>query len=353
MSGATISLLQSQSIQALANTINIADLVIDLKSSTKLVVKDPTTGIKLVFTGAGLAGGYIGSYFILSEGQVTGIDLSVNGVDVATGSGYTTFTATLILAAITGSLAVHNATPLLDLWFGEQQTLSGSAAAVKTNVAFLSQYSKIVEVDIVGDPLVVSVQKFDANQAFLDKVTGGFEISDTKADVKGSLAALESDHAHINSISLSDGATSMLRLTQAQATQFVDALALISSPEILAVQSINNAWTTVGHGDHLQISDIAGVDTITGGGAHEHFNFGADFGSATITDFYQHQTATDHDTIVLAASEFVNGAQTLLSDLHSNGANVDIVAGADVLTIDNITRHDFKAALTAGYVKFV
>jgi hypothetical protein len=80
-----------------------------------------------------------------------------------------------------------------------------SAATIATDLASLETEARHIESIIsTGGPIVVSTATFTNDQAALDEVAGGFGISDTVADITGALPNLAAD-AHINSITAADG----------------------------------------------------------------------------------------------------------------------------------------------------
>jgi hypothetical protein len=75
----------------------------------------------------------------------------------------------------------------------------------------------------------VTVAQFQANEALLDQIPGGFAISDKAAQVSAQLAALNGD-PNITAIALTNGGTPALTLTVAQALDDTKALSKISGP---------------------------------------------------------------------------------------------------------------------------
>src|SRR5262249_20838034 len=117
----------------------------------------------------------------------------------------------------------------------------------------------------------------------------------------------------------------------------------------LATQETNGSWDIAGHGDAVTIADIAGVDTIDGGGLSDRFVFSAGFGQASILDDASHWSGAGHDTIQLAKSEFANFA-AVLSDASVAQGHVTISAtNGDKLMLDGFTT---LAQLQAGSADF-
>jgi hypothetical protein len=228
-------------------------------------VSDPSSGVTLELTGTGFASENFFGYTILSAGTVTGFTFSLKGVTFAIGTGYSV-PASTIDTAIEDSVFAGNASPILALWFSVPVALAGTAAEISKNLAFLAQYTDITAVDIKGtDLLTVNVAEFKKDQTLLNVVTEGFAVSDTEANVAAGLAKLLADVSHIKSIELTDGATPALKLTTGQATKYDSVIALLTGDYILETVAGGGAVTTTGHGNDLQIADIAGKDTITGG----------------------------------------------------------------------------------------
>ena len=108
-----------------------------------------------------------------------------------------------------------------------------------------------------------------------------------------------------------------------------------------------------GAGDGLTIDDVAGADTIIGGGSGETFVFASGFGTATIMDFHSHLSGSGHDTIELQAAMFGQTSKSaqsadwsaLLADAKGSGANVVITDKAgDALTLDGLTLAALKTS---------
>ena len=352
MSNAEITFTKTVNIQALANSINLGDIT-ESVTSTTYTVSDPSSGVTLELTGTGFASENLFGYTVLSAGTVTGFTFSLKGVTFAIGTGYSV-PASTIDNTIINSVFAGNASPILALWFSFPVDLTGTAAEISKNLAFLAQYTDIASVNIKGtDLLTVNVAEFKKDQTLLNVVTEGFAVSDTEANVAAGLAKLLPDVSHIKSISLTDGATAALKLTTGQVTKYDSVIALLTGDYILKSVAVSGAVTTTGHGNDLQIADIAGKDTITGGGSNEDITFGASFGAATLTDFSKYQTSANHDTVTLASSEFTSGGASLLADAKPAGGNIRITAGTDVLMIDKMNMTELTTAVNDGYFKFV
>jgi copper chaperone CopZ len=244
--------------------------------------------------------------------------------------------------------------------FGAAPTVSGTAAIVASSLSFLESYKNITAIDITdGDALSVSLKQFKAYEALLNKVSGGFEIEDTEASIKAAFitkgSKLVADTANIQSLVISNGATTALELTAARASTASKLLSKLGGSAIVDVEAATGARAATGDGDSLTIHDIAGIDTITGGGASEYFVFASHWGQATITDFSKHFETPGNDTIQLSKSEFAHGAITLLADAKSNAAGTAVIvtAGTDRLKLTGLTISELKAAINDGDFTFV
>jgi hypothetical protein len=83
-------------------------------------------------------------------------------------------------------------------------------------------------------PVVVSTSAFLADQSTLDKIVGGFVISDTATDVAANLNAPNGDN-HVTSIGLTDGGTPALTVSIEEALNDTRALSEITSPHATAL----------------------------------------------------------------------------------------------------------------------
>ena len=353
---ATIDLLQSVNWPALINSVDVNDLAQTVNSAgTRYTIADPESGVTVRFIGTDMSLGSFFGYTILGTGTVTGFKVLLNGAIIASGSGYD-LTASEIQGYALQSAEEGNASPLFAMWFSIPTTVSGTAAIIKSSLALLEPYVNTTAIVITDGPLTVSVAKFDKYENALNDVTGGFQISDTVADVKAALVAsdaLASDYANISSLILTDGATTRLKLTTAQDTADADLLAKISGDAIIAVEDTSGDWTITGEGNGLTIHDVIGVDSITGGGRRETFVFSANWGTATISDFAAHDSGAGHDTVTLQLADFAQGATTLQADATAGAGGIVITTGANKLTLSGLTETEFTAAITNQDFKFV
>jgi hypothetical protein len=221
--------------------------------------------------------------------------------------------------------------------------ISDLATNVQAALASLAADAHITAIATTDGTLSESVTQFTADKAALNKVVGGFNISDTSAHFLAALTPLEADVSHIRAVQFTDAGPPTLTLGAPGATADQALLAKITSSYVLNVVSMG-ATVTTGHGSGLMIHDVAGNDTITGGGSQETFIFGSGFGTATITDTAAHWTGAGHDVIDLAASEFADFQALLADSTFTNGVAM-ITANADHLTLDGFSS---AAALIAG-----
>ena len=92
----------------------------------------------------------------------------------------------------------------------------------------VAEAGEIASITASNGPVAVSTATFLADQPTLDKIVGGFAISDTAADVAANLNALNGD-SHVTSIALTDGGTPILTISIAEALNDTRALSEITS----------------------------------------------------------------------------------------------------------------------------
>ena len=273
-------------------------------------------------------------YTLLESGTITGFTFSLNGTPIAEGSDYS-ISAPKLSSALERAVLDDDAKLLFDFWFRIPTIVSGTAPIVEGNLEnLLPHYVHIIGVDVTSGTVSVSVAKFEKYQNVLNKISGGFSISDSSTNVQPELSALKADLANINSISFTNASPAI------EITAGADAgvLAKITGAYILDVHNVDGSWTTTGHGNDLTIHDKPSADTITGGGSGEDFVFDAGFGSATLVDFHNHLTGPTHDTVTLPSSEFGTSVTALLhDDAKKMGTSVLISSGSDQLTLEHTT----------------
>ena len=109
-------------------------------------------------------------------------------------------------------------------------------------------------------PVVVSVATFLADKSALDKIVGGFAISDTAADVAQNFDALTaalSAGANITSIALTDGGVPMLALSLAEAWNDTLTLNKITTPHSIVISDSAPASITITQAIYLSGENIA------------------------------------------------------------------------------------------------
>ncbi len=113
--------------------------------------------------------------------------------------------------------------------------VSDTAADIETGLSTLvAEAGEIASITASNGPVAVSAATFLADQPTLDKIVGGFAISDTAADVPANLNALNSD-SHVTSIALTDGGTPVLTISIAEALNDTRALSEITSLHTIAL----------------------------------------------------------------------------------------------------------------------
>jgi hypothetical protein len=130
-------------------------------------------------------------------------------------------------ATAIGKLQNPNSSPVL-------LAIDDTAQDVQAGLSTLAaDTSEIASIAASNGLVVVSAATFLADQSTLDKIAGGFAISDTAADVAQNLDALNGD-ANITSIALTDGGVPTLSLSIEEALN-----------DTLALSEITSAHTTV------------------------------------------------------------------------------------------------------------
>jgi hypothetical protein len=321
-----------------------------LVSSTKYEVTD-AEGADLVVTGTNIKVQNFFGYQVPVSGTLTGFNLTVGKTELALGVHYA-MNATALYNALQ-SYIFGDKTALADLWFSVPTTIEGTAAHVEANLAPLESYSThITAIDITTGKVDASTAAFHKYQNILDKVVGGFEITDTAPNIAAAINVLQADSAHISAIDITGAATPILKLSAAAAKADAPILAKIDDNYVLGVHQTNGSWNLTGHGNGLTINDIAGVDVITSNGASEEFVFKAGFGQATITAASTHWSGAAHDVVELAKSEFINFA-TVLKDASIAQGHVEISsASGDHLLLDGFSSLAQLHAASADF-KFV
>src|SRR5208282_1203238 len=111
--------------------------------------------------------------------------------------------------------------------------INDTAANVQAGLSTLvADAGEIASITASNGPVAVSTPAFLADQPTLDKIVGGFEISDTGADVAANLNALNGE-SYVTSIALTDGGT--LTVSIQEALNDTRALSEITSPHTTAL----------------------------------------------------------------------------------------------------------------------
>ena len=140
-------------------------------------------------------------------------------------------------ATAIGKLQNPNSSPVL---LAIDDTAQDVQAGLSTLVA---DTSEIASIAVSNGPVVVSASTFLADQSTVDKIAGGFAISDTAADVAQNLDALNGD-ANITSITLTDGGVPTLSLSIEEALNDTLALGEITSPHTTVIADSASASIT-------------------------------------------------------------------------------------------------------------
>ena len=218
--------------------------------------------------------------------------------------------------------------------FSISDTAANIGAALTSLVA---DNGHLATITATGGPLTVSAAAFLADETTLNKVIDGIEIADTTTHFAADALQLLADFGHVRAVAFTDPGAPAITLTVAQATQAQPLLAKIVSGYVLNETSASGV-TTLGHGDNLTIAAAPGDDTITGGGVNETFVFGDNFDHAVLTDFSSHISGAGHDIIQLAKTDYGSFSLLTQNEASPQGANVSLKgASGDVLVIENLT----------------
>ncbi len=161
-------------------------------------------------------------------------------------------------ATAISKLANQNATPY-------QLAVTDTASNVTVALSALeSDAAQIASINVSGGPVVVSVATYLADKSALDKIVGGFAISDTASDIAGGLDQL--NDANIQSITISDNGA--IGINAAQLTSDATAISKLAdqnaSPYQLAVtdtaSNVTGALSTL----ELDAAHLASIN-VSGG----------------------------------------------------------------------------------------
>jgi hypothetical protein len=153
--------------------------------------------------------------------------------------------------AIIGELQNANSSPVL-------LAINDTAAHIEAGLSTLvAETSNIASITVSGSSSVaVSVATFLADQSTLDKIVGGFDISDSAADVANSLNALNAD-LNVSSIVLTDEGVPTLSVSLAEAENDTRALDEIASPHAVDIADSAPATITSTEAIYLSSENIA------------------------------------------------------------------------------------------------
>ena len=269
------------------------------------------------------------------QGNLAGLEADVGHINSITG----------LNGTITASVAQFSSDETaLDKVVGGF-AISDTAANIQANLAALTtDAGHIASIMATGGEVTVGVGKFIPDEAARNEIAGGFAILGQSPVISANFDALAADVSHIQSVAFAD-AFPILSLSQAQTVNDAGLLAKVTGAYVLDVANPGGSTTTTGHGNGLTIDAVAsGADTITGGGSNETFVFGPGFGHDAITDFYQHLSGPGADTITLPSSDFANFA-AMLGDAQTVGADTVITAAhGDALTLINLSNTTLATA---------
>src|SRR5271165_3906503 len=146
--------------------------------------------------------------------------------------------------------------------------INDTAADVQAGLSTLvADTGEIASITASIGPVVVSVATFLADQSALDKIVGGFAISDTALDVALDLNALNAD-TNITSIALRDGGTPTLSLSIGEALDDKLALSEITSPHTTVIAdsapaSITSTQAQFLSGENISVTGAPVIATGT------------------------------------------------------------------------------------------
>jgi len=153
-------------------------------------------------------------------------------------------------ATAIGKLQNANSSPVL-------LAINDTAADVQAGLSTLvANTGEIASITASNGPVVVSTSTFLADQPTLDKIVGGFAISDTASDVAQDLDALNAD-TNVMSIALTDEGVPTLTVSIQQAMNDTRALNEIPSPHATLIADTAAATITSTQAIYLSGENIA------------------------------------------------------------------------------------------------
>jgi len=178
-----------------------------------------------------------------ADPNISSITISDNGQIVASVAQLTSDATTI------GKLQDANGSPV-------QLAIDDTAGDIKTGLATLvADASEIASITPFAGSVAVSTATFLADRSALDKIVGGFAISDSAADVAAQFNTLNGD-VEVTSIALTNGGTPALTLSVAQALNDTRALAEITPPFTITV--VDNTADIL-----AQLGALAGDSEVT------------------------------------------------------------------------------------------
>jgi fibronectin-binding autotransporter adhesin len=242
--------------------------------------------------------------------------------------------------------------------------IADTAANIAGNLAYLEQYGGYLTSITASDTLVgVSATTFGSNQSFLDRIAGGFVVSDTAPNVIAALSAINADsHASIamtsGSGTLATGAPvtapnfsvsgSSTTLTVAEALTYGGAFSetagatiSISSGDSLTLRGASTIAAKVSGAGGLSVSGnatITGVAQISvgrlavaGKGTVVNFSGNASYGGTFVVNAGASANIATAGTLGLSGTSNISGAITGGKLLLSGGATA-MLSGATIST---------------------
>ena len=191
-------------------------------------------------------------------------------------------------------------------------------------------------------PVAVSTSTFLADQSTLDLIPGGFEISDTGADVAQNLDALSAD-PNVDSITLTDPNPPTLTITASQLTDDAPALGAITDAYQLAVTGVSAAnaasvaQTGIGQGNvaSVAVSDSA-ADVASNLDALQSLAAAGELSSIALTD-------PNPPTLTLTIAQALNDT-TALGEITSPYFVAPADTAADIAAITSDQASALEAA---------
>ena len=166
-----------------------------------------------------------------------------------------------------GKLENANSSPVL-------LAVDDTAADIENGLSTLvADTGEIASITSSKGQVAVSVSTLLADQSTLDKIIGGFTISDTAANVAQNLDALSND-TNVTSIGLTDGGVPTLSISLEEAENDTRALDAITTPHMIVIADSAAATITSTEAIYLSGENIA----VDGAGASHRDRHGGDDG---------------------------------------------------------------------------